>query len=287
MVASAVLYRYAKVADVRIFYREAGLVGDPTIVLLHGFPSSSHMYRNLIPLLASHYHVIAPDYPGFGNSDMPDRATFAYTFDHLSQVIAEFLAGVHASRFALYVQDFGAPIGLRIATENPEWITGLIVQNGNAYIEGVTFATPEIKSFWKDRSADGPVRDLLTLDSTKFQYFHGAKDPARISPDAYESDQAFLERPGAKEIQLDLLHDYGNNLSKYDAWHEYFREYQPPTLVVWGENDPFFSVAGANGYREDLKNIEYHFFPTGHFALEEYSSEIAAYVNAFCGKLAK
>lgn len=285
--SAAVSYRYADVGGVRIFYREAGSTTNPAIVLLHGFPSSSHMYRNLIPLLAAHYHVIAPDYPGFGNSDMPDRKTFAYTFDDLAQVMTGFLESIQLNRFALYIQDFGAPVGLRIAAAHPKWITGLIVQNGNAYKEGVMFATPEMQAFWKDRSADAPAREALTLDAFKFQYLHGATDPSSISPDAYESDYAFLERPGAKEIQLDLLYDYQYNFPKYAAWQHYFREYQPPTLVVWGRNDPFFSVAGANGYRKDLKNIEYHFFPTGHFALEEYGSEIAACINAFRGRLAK
>jgi pimeloyl-ACP methyl ester carboxylesterase len=283
----SISYRYVTVDHVRIFYREAGSKTSPTIVLLHGFPSSSHMYRNLIPLLAPHYHIIAPDYPGFGNSDMPSRTTFAYTFDHLAAVMTDFLDAINTRRFALYMQDFGGPVGLRIAAAHPSWISGLIVQNANAYQDGLLIKTPEMEAFWKDRAAEAPVRGLLTLDAVKFQYLHGALDPEKISPDAYDSDYAFVERPGAKDIQLDLLYDYQNNFPKYGEWQAYFRAHQPPTLIVWGENDPFFSVAGANGYRHDLKNAEFHFFPTGHFALEEYCGEIAGYIDAFQERLTK
>lgn len=282
---AAVNYRYATVNGVRIFYREAGSPSSPTIVLLHGFPSSSHMYRNLIPLLAPRYHVVAPDYPGYGNSDMPDRKTFAYTFDHLANVMTGFLEQIGARRFALYIQDFGAPIGLRIAAAHPSWITGLVIQNGNAYREGVTFDSPEMRAFWKDRSASAPIARVLEPDEVAFQYLHGAQDPKHVSPDSYESDLAFLARPGAKDIQLDMLYDYQNNFPKYAQWQAYLREYQPPALVVWGENDPFFSMAGANAYKRDLKHIEYHFFPTGHFALEEFAPQIAAYINTFQAKL--
>ena len=282
-----VQYHYVTVDGVRIFYREAGSAANPTIVLLHGFPTSSYMFRNLIPLLAPAYHVIAPDYPGYGNSDMPDRTTFAYTFDHLAELMTGFLEETGRRRFAMYVQDFGAPIGLRIAAAHPTWITGLIVQNGNAYREGVTFDSPQMRAFWNDRNAFAPILPLLETKEVAFQYLHGATNPENISPDTWNSDLAFFARPGAKEIQLDMLHDYANNFPKYAQWQAFFREHQPAALVVWGENDPFFSMAGAQAYKRDLKNIEYHFFPTGHFALEEFGPQIAAYINAFKGKLSK
>ncbi len=282
-----VRYRYVTVDGVRIFYREAGSPDKPIIVLLHGFPTSSFMFRNLIPLLAPTYHVIAPDYPGYGNSDMPDRTKFSYTFDHLADVMTGFLEQIGTRRFAMYIQDFGAPIGLRIASAHPSWITGLVIQNGNAYREGVTFDSPEMRAFWNDRSASAPIARLLERNEIASQYLHGAHNPENISPDTYNSDLAFFARPGAKEIQLDMLHDYKNNFPKYAQWQAYFREHQPPALVVWGENDAFFSMAGANAYKRDLSHIEYHFFPTGHFALEEFAPQIAAYINAFQGKLAK
>ncbi len=284
---TGVHYRYSTVNGVRIFYREAGSPASPTIVLFHGFPTSSYMFRNLIPLLAPAYHVIAPDYPGYGNSDMPDRTNFAYTFDHLSEVMTGFLEQTGTRRFAMYIQDFGAPIGLRIAAAHPDWITGLVIQNGNAYQEGVTFDSAEMRAFWNDRNASAPIAAIMEPNEIAFQYLHGARNPENISPDTYNSDLAFLARPGAKEIQLDMLHDYQNNFPKYAQWQAYFRKYQPPALVVWGENDPFFSMAGAEAYKRDLKHIQYHFFPTGHFALEEFAPQIAAYINAFEGKLAK
>lgn len=281
---SRILYKTTIVDGVKIFYREAGPADAPTILLLHGFPSSSHMFRNLIPALADRYHVIAPDYPGFGQSDSPDRATFAYTFDHLAQIVDTFTQQVGLSKFAIYVQDYGAPIGYRIASAHPERITGLIVQNGNAYVEGLPddFWKP-IKDYWADRTPENraALEKVLTLDATKWQYTVGVRDVKHISPDAWTVDQAGLDRPGNKDIQLDLFLDYGSNPPKYPAWQEYFRNYQPPTLIVWGKNDPIFPPAGAEPYKRDLKNVDFNLLDTGHFALEEDGALIAGKIRSF------
>jgi pimeloyl-ACP methyl ester carboxylesterase len=277
-------YRYATVKGQRLFYREAGTTGAPTLVLLHGFPSSSHMFRDLIPKLADKFHVIAPDYLGFGYSDAPDATAFQYSFDNLAAYTEELLFGALGLKsFSIYVQDYGAPIGYRIASRHPEAIDAIVVQNGNAYIEGIGAAFDPMKPFWAHRNAETekPVRALLTKDTTVFQYIHGVKDPAQINPDAYTVDQFFLDRPGNAAIQLDLLHDYQSNVAQYEGWHAYFREYQPRMLIVWGKNDPFFTVAGAKAYQRDLPKAELHLIDTGHFALENSLDVISERIREF------
>ena len=277
-----VQYRQVLIAGVNIFYREAGPREAPAIVLLHGFPSSSHMFRDLIRDLEGRFHVIAPDYPGFGNSAIPSPAEFEYTFDHLAQVMEEFLTTIGVARFSLYMQDYGGPIGFRIATRHPEWIEGLIVQNANAYVEGISDAFAPIRAFWKDRKqGENAVRALLQRDTTVFQYTHGAKRPELISPDSYNSDQAFLDRPGNDAIQLELLFNYQTNPALYPEWQAYLSQHQPPTLIVWGKNDPFFLVRGAEAFRKDLRRPEIHLIDAGHFALEEAHEEIAGRIERF------
>jgi pimeloyl-ACP methyl ester carboxylesterase len=279
-----ITYQQAEVRGLKIFYREAGDKNAQTIVLLHGFPTSSFMFRNLIPQLAERNHVIASDYPGFGYSDAPSVDRFEYTFDNLASVMEEFLLKKLAlKKFSIYVQDYGAPIGYRIASANPDVISKIVVQNGNAYVEGIGPAFDPMKPFWKERTSEteAPVRKLLTLDTTKFQYLHGAKNPSKISPDTYTLDQALLDRPGNSDIQLNLLHNYQTNPPKYPRWHEYFKKSQPPMLIVWGQNDPFFTVEGAKAYQNDLPKAELHLLDTGHFALEEELEFIAERMNAF------
>jgi pimeloyl-ACP methyl ester carboxylesterase len=279
-----ITYQQAEVRGLKIFYREAGDKNAPTIVLLHGFPTSSFMFRNLIPQLAERNHVIAPDYPGFGYSDAPSVDRFEYTFDNLASAMEEFLLKKLAlKKFSIYVQDYGAPIGYRIASANPDVISKIVVQNGNAYVEGIGPAFDPMKPFWKERTSEteAPVRKLLTLDTTKFQYLHGAKNPSKISPDTYTLDQALLDRPGNSDIQLNLLHNYQTNPPKYPGWHEYFKKSQPPMLIVWGQNDPFFTVEGAKAYQSDLPKAELHLLDTGHFALEEELEFIAERMNTF------
>lgn len=279
-----VRYRTVSVRGVDVFYREAGPKDAPAILLLHGFPTSSHMFRDLIPVLAQKYRVIAPDYPGYGQSGAPDRAGFAYTFDNLAAVVDEFTQKVGLTRFAVYVQDYGAPIGYRIASAHPERISGLIVQNGNAYEEGLpdSFWGP-IKKYWADPSKENreALRHLLTIDATKWQYTTGVRDAAAISPDAWTMDQAGLDRLGNQEVQLDLFLSYGSNPPLYPTWQRYFRDHQPPTLIVWGKNDPIFPESGAHPYKRDLKNVEFHLFDTGHFALEEDGGAIAPLILKF------
>jgi pimeloyl-ACP methyl ester carboxylesterase len=277
-------YQHATVRGLKTFYREAGSKASPGIVLLHGFPSSSHMFRDLIPRLSSSFHVIAPDYPGFGYSDAPDVSKFKYTFDNLAAQIEELLFGVLGlQRFSIYVQDYGAPVGFRIAAKHPDAIEGIVVQNGNAYAEGIGPAFDPMKPFWANRNADTekPVRELLTKQTTIFQYTHGVKDVSRISHDSYTLDQLFLDRPGNDAIQLNLLHNYQANLAHYDGWHEFFRTKQPKTLIVWGKNDPFFTVEGAKAYQRDIPKAELHLLDTGHFALEDSSEFIAERIVKF------
>lgn len=274
------------VRGVRIFYREAGSKDSPTIVLLHGFPSSSHMFRDLIPKLASKFHVVAPDYVGFGYSDAPDVKNFEYTFDNLASYVEELLFEVLGLKsFSIYVQDYGAPVGYRIAARRPDAIEGIVVQNGNAYAEGIGGAFDPMKPFWLSRTpeTEAPVRALLKLDTTIFQYTHGVKDSSRISPDAYTLDQHFLDRPGNDEIQLSLLHNYQANLGHYEGWHAFFRKYQPKTLIVWGKGDPFFTVEGAQAYLRDIPKAELHLLDTGHFALEDHADFIAEKIIAALG----
>jgi pimeloyl-ACP methyl ester carboxylesterase len=285
--SAAVSYKTVKVDGINVFYREAGPAGAPTLLLLHGFPTSSQMFRNLIPLLADRYHVIAPDYPGYGRSDMPPVNAFTYSFDNLANVIDKFTEAVGVSRYALYVQDYGAPIGYRIATAHPERVTAIVVQNGNAYNEGLDneFWAP-VKACWADKTEANAakLRPLLELQGTKWQYTEGARDVTRISPDAWTVDQAYLDRPGNKDIQIEMFHSYGTNPGRYAAWQAYFRKYQPPMLIVWGKNDKIFPPAGAHPYLRDLPKAELHLLDTGHFALEEDSAAIGRYMRDFLGR---
>jgi pimeloyl-ACP methyl ester carboxylesterase len=281
--APRVHHRFIKIDGLDIFYREAGPRSAPAILLLHGFPTSSHMFRDLIPRLAVRYRVIAPDYPGFGQSSTPARATFAYTFDHLARVMDEFTGRVGLTEFTLYVQDYGAPIGFRIATAHPERIRGLIIQNGNAYEEGLTSFWDPLRAFWAHPTGENrrAIARNLSLEATHWQYTNGARDVTLISPDTWMHDQALLDRPGVRDIQLDLFYDYRNNLRLYPAWQSYFRAHQPPALIVWGKNDAIFPPVGARAYRRDLKNVVFNLLDTGHFALEEQGPAIADKILAF------
>jgi len=277
-------FQHATIRGLKMFYREAGSKESPTIVLLHGFPSSSHMFRDLIPQLANKFHVIAPDYIGFGHSDAPSVNEFEYTFDNLATYVDALLFDVLGlKKFSIYVQDYGAPIGYRIGFKHQDAIEGIIVQNGNAYAEGIGGGFDSMKPFWANRTAETekPVRTLLGLDTTIFQYTHGVKDVGRISPDAYTMDQHFLDRPGNDAIQLNLLHNYQANLTHYDEWHAFFRNKQPKTLIVWGKNDPFFTVEGAQAYLRDIPKAELHLLDTGHFALEDHGEVIAKKIVSF------
>jgi len=285
-----VRYRTVNVEGQEIFYREAGRKGAPIVLLLHGFPTSSHMFRNLIPVLAQNYHVVAPDYPGFGFSSMPLVTEFEYTFDNLARIVYEFTKKLQLEKFSLYVMDYGAPVGYRIASQHPEQIQTLIVQNGNAYEEGLDndFWKP-IKLYWKDRqNADlTALKGLVELGATKWQYHTGVRNIEAISPDAWIHDQAGLDRPGNREIQLQLFYSYGSNPQHYPAWQQYFRDHQPPMLIVWGKNDQIFPPAGAEPYKKDLKNLDFHLLDTGHFALEEDGALIGDLINRFLAKNVK
>jgi pimeloyl-ACP methyl ester carboxylesterase len=280
-----ITYNYATVRNQKIFYREAGNPAAPTIVLLHGFPTSSHMFRDLIPQLEDNFHIIAPDFPGFGYSDAPSASTFTYTFDNLAAHIEELLfTNLGLTKFAIYVQDYGAPVGYRIAAAHPEAITGIIVQNGNAYAEGIGDGFAPLKVLWANRTPENEAATrtaMLSFETTRFQYTHGTKNPSAISPDSYTFDQYFLDRPGNAEVQIDLAYDYQNNFQHYPTWQAFFRKYQPPTLIVWGQNDPFFTVEGAKAYLRDLPKAEFNLIDTGHFALEEESHFIARKIRTF------
>ena len=286
--STKVTHKTVKVGDLDIFYREAGPNDAPAILLLHGFPTSSQMFRNLIPLLADEYHVVAPDYPGFGHSSMPSRDQFAYTFDNLAKVIDDFTEKVGLSKYVLYVQDYGAPVGYRLAAKHPERVTAIVVQNGNAYDEGLDnpFWEP-IKAYWREptsREKRDALRNLLTYDATRWQYIHGVKNPELVSPDGPAHDQFLLDRPGNDEIQLDLFLNYGSNPPLYPAWQSYFRTHQPPMLIAWGTHDQIFPAAGAEPYKRDLKTLEYHLLDAGHFALETNLDEIAGLMRDFLGR---
>jgi len=267
-----------------IFYREAGDKDNaPTILLLHGFPTSSHMFRNLLPTLADKFHLVAPDYPGFGYSSMPAADKFEYTFDHLAEIVDKFVNQIGIERYSLYVMDYGAPVGYRLAVKHPEKIEALIVQNGNAYDEGLGEFWEPLRAYWiepneKNKNA---LKKFLTMEATRWQYTHGVKDENAISPDNWIHDQLLLDRPGNNEIQLHLFYDYKSNPPLYPQWQEYFRKYQPPTLVVWGRNDIIFTKEGAVPYQRDLKNIQIHLLNTGHFALEEEGDLIADLISRF------
>lgn len=280
----SVSYHRTQVQGREVFYREAGSHNDDTIVLLHGFPSSSHMFRDLIPKLADRFHVIAPDFVGFGYSAHPSTKEFAYTFDNLASIVDDLLfRNLNLKQFSIYVQDYGSPVGFRIASRNPQAISSIIVQNGNAYLEGLSPAWEPLRALWKSRTAESEqqVRSFLSAETTKFQYVHGAKHPERINPDSYTFDQLFLDRPGNDLVQLKLFHDYASNLALYPEWQAYFRKHQPPMLIVWGINDPFFTVEGAKAYLRDLPAAQLHLLDTGHFALEEESATIASRIRQF------
>jgi pimeloyl-ACP methyl ester carboxylesterase len=284
MNTTSIFYKTALVDGFKIFYREAGDPQAPAVLLLHGFPTSSHMFRNLIPELAGQYHVIAPDLPGFGFSDAPDHKSFAYTFDHLAEVIGKFTELVDLKKFAVYVFDYGAPVGFRLALNHPERITALISQNGNAYEEGLSDEWGPIRALWNNSTQENreALRPFFTKEATYFQYTAGVKDAnQRVAPEAMALDQALLERPQSTEIQLDLLADYKNNVKLYPKFQEYFRTHRPPTLAAWGRNDPFFLPPGAEAYRRDNPSAKVVFYDTGHFALETHAAEIGAEIRAF------
>ena len=279
-------YQYANVDGVKIFYREAGTKTAPTILLLHGFPTSSHMFRYLIPALADRYHVIAPDLPGFGFSDAPDRKQFRYTFEHLAKIIGGFTEAMGLDRYAIYVFDYGAPVGLRLALAHPERITSIISQNGNAYEEGLSEGWNPIQKYWKQPTPENraTLREFIKPESVKWQYSHGIQDITALAPEAYELDSALLARPGNDEIQLDLFLDYASNVALYPKFQEYFRTRRPPLLAVWGKHDPFFLPPGAEAFKRDNPNAEVHFFDTGHFALETHAEEIASAIRDFLSR---
>jgi pimeloyl-ACP methyl ester carboxylesterase len=281
------LYKSIKVNGLDIFYREAGPTNAPTLILLHGFPTSSYMFRNLIPALADKYHIIAPDYPGYGHSSMPSVSEFDYTFDNLADVVDTFIQELGIEHYSLYVMDYGAPVGFRIAAKHPERVQSLIVQNGNAYDEGLLDFWKPFRAYWSDRSdANAAVmkNSLLTIDATHWQYTNGVQNVDLINPDNWLVDQTLMDRPGNKDIQLALFYSYGSNPPLYPKWQEYFRQYQPPMLIVWGKNDYIFPAEGAYPYLRDLKNIDFHLLNTGHFALEEDGDEIASLIRIFLAK---
>ena len=280
-------YRTVEIAGQEVFYREAGPKDAPTVLLLHGFPTSSHMFRDLIPRLSDRYHVVAPDYPGYGYSSAPSVEEFDYTFDNLADIVEEFTEKLGLKSYSLYLMDYGAPVGFRLATRHPERVDTLLIQNGNAYDEGIDndFWKP-IRKYWRDRTAENgdALRGLLSIDATKWQYTHGVRDTEVISPDTWGHVQPLLDRPGNQEIQLALFYSYGSNPPLYPEWQEYLRTHQPPTLITWGKNDAIFPAAGAHPYKRDLKNVELHLFDTGHFALEEDGAEIAELIRQFLAK---
>ena len=301
-------YKTVEIDGLDVFYREAGNPDNPTILLLHGFPTSSHMFRDLIPALSDRFHLVAPDYPGYGYSSMPSIDEFDYSFDNLASIIDKFIDKVGLKTYSLYLMDYGAPVGFRIATKHPERVESLIIQNGNAYVEGIdnNFWEP-IQAYWKDRNAinqgldndwwknvkaaynnpnmsnDEALRFLFTLGATKWQYTNGVRNVETISPDTWDHVQPLLDREGNQEIQLQLFYSYGSNPPLYPKWQAYLREHQPPTLIVWGKNDEIFPAAGAHPYKRDLKEVEFHLLDTGHFALEEDGDVIAEHIRRFLG----
>jgi pimeloyl-ACP methyl ester carboxylesterase len=280
---TAINYRSANVDGLKIFYREAGAADAPALLLLHGFPSASHMFRDLIPLLANRFRIVAPDLPGFGQSDMPARDTFAYTFDHLAEVIGRFTEVIGLNRFAMYVFDYGAPTGFRIAGKHPERITAIISQNGNAYEEGLSDGWTPIRAYWQEPSKANreALRAFLAPETTRWQYTHGVANEAAVSPDGLSLDNFYLARAGADDVQLDLFGDYKSNVVLYPAFQNYFRTHKPRFLAVWGKNDPFFLPPGAEAFKRDIPDAVVRFFDTGHFALETHAKEIATEIRDF------
>jgi pimeloyl-ACP methyl ester carboxylesterase len=276
-------HRVIEVNGVSIFYREAGEPGAPKLVLLGGFPASSHQFRNLLPALSDRFHIVAPDYPGFGNSDMPDPGSFAYTFDHLSEVMESWLERIGFDRGGFYLHDYGGPIGLRILTRRPEWLEWLVLQNSNAYEVGLTKAWSGLQALWKERTteAENALLPLLSLEGIRMVYVHGHRDPSRISPDNWNMDFRFMERPQARRVQLDLFHDYRSNLELYPKWQAFLRQRRPETLILWGQNDLFFTPEGGQAYRSDLPDAELHALDTGHFAIEDSLDVMAETMRRF------
>jgi len=286
---SATLHKTVQVDGLDIFYRESGNRNRPTILLLHGFPTSSHMYRNLMVDLSDSYHLLAPDYPGYGNSDQPPMKDFDYTFDNLAKVVDGFLDAVGVEKFSLYLMDYGAPVGFRIAAKYPERVEALIIQNGNAYEEGLRDFWIPIKKYWNERTPENakPLTEFITVEGVKWQFTHGVRNPEVISPDNWNIDMRHLTRKENPQIQLALFYDYQSNIPLYPSWQEYFRKHQPPTLIVWGKNDFIFPAEGAHPYKRDLKDLEFHLLDTGHFALEEDGKLIAEYMRKFLDKKMK
>ena len=283
-------YRTAAVGDHQIFYREAGDPNQTSLLLLHGFPSSSHMFRNLIPLLSDRFHIVAPDLPGFGFSQSPPRSQFKYTFDNLAKVIDVFTDTIGLKRYAIYVFDYGAPVGFRLAVAHPERVTAIVSQNGNAYEEGLSDAWDPIRRYWAEPTAKNRdvVRDaLLTFEGTRWQYTHGVANPEMVAPESYTLDAALLERPGNKDIQLDLFLDYASNLALYPAFQQYFRDAKPPLLAIWGKHDPFFIPPGAEAYRRDNPDAVVEFLDTGHFALETHVDDIALAIDRLLSRVSR
>ncbi len=280
-------YRAETIEGVRIAYREAGRPDQPTVLLLHGFPTSSHMFRNLIPALADNFHVIAPDYPGFGASDMPLADAFDYSFANIADMMTELLDRKGVDTYAVYLMDYGAPVGYRMFAEDPDRVTAFIIQNGNAYEEGLREFWDPIKAYWANpgKATGDPLRGFLTLDATKWQFTHGTQNPEAISPDNYWHVQYLLDREGNQDVQLELFLDYGTNVDEYPKWQALFREHQPPALLMWGKNDHIFPADGAHPYKRDLENLDFHLLDTGHFALEEYGPQIAESMNAFLSRV--
>jgi len=280
---NAIRYRTADVGGCKVFYREAGTPGAPKLLLLHGFPSAGHMFRDLIPLLADRFHIVAPDLPGFGNSDMPARG---HSFDRIAATIDRFTEVIAFDRYAVYVFDYGAPTGFRLAVKHPDRITAIISQNGNAYEEGLSDGWNPIRAYWQEPSQANrdALRAFLAPDTTIWQYTHGVPDPTSVSPDGYSLDNFYLARPGAAEIQLDLFGDYKSNVALYPTFQAYFRTHRPPFLAVWGKNDPFFLPPGAEAFKRDMPDAVVRFFDTGHFALETHAAEIAAAIRGFLSR---
>ena len=278
------MHRTVEIDGLNIFYREAGPADAPTVLLLHGFPTSSHMFRNLIPRLSDRFHLVAPDFPGFGASSMPSMEEFEYSFDNIAGVVEKFAGKLGINSYSIYLMDYGAPVGYRVAANHPERVESLIVQNGNAYDEGLGDFWKPIKAYWKDKTPENAktLRDaLLTIEATKWQYTHGVRDEETIAPDNWFNDQFLLERPGNKDIQIELFYSYGTNPPLYPEWQAYFRQHQPPTLIAWGKNDYIFPGEGAEPYKRDLKDVEFHLLDTGHFALEEDGEVIAGLMRDF------
>lgn len=279
--------RSMKINGLEIAYREAGDPSNPTVLLLHGFPTSSHMFRELIPVLAEDYHVIAPDFPGFGASDMPSADTYEYSFANAAETVTQLIDAMGVKEYSVYLMDYGAPIGFRMFADHPERVTGFIIQNGNAYEEGLREFWDPIKAYWADPSTENgdALRGFLTLDATKWQFTHGVGDISTVSPDNFWHVQYLLDRPGNQEVQLEMFLDYGTNVAEYPSWQALFREHQPPALIVWGKNDHIFPADGAHPYKADLNDLEFHLLDTGHFALEEYGDVIAAEMQDFLARI--